>query len=201
MLVALHSHVCTLRLLAEAVALNAMSLALELRDRAISSLDVLSQCGNHVQAEARDAQKEAGQQRALAAHAANSSREAEKRLERCRSQLAAAVAREERTLARNKEVYSRVRTAWAATKGTPKAPGAVAAAARELRAIEIVGIYEHAKASSDAELARLAALNDSLTEEVRQLQNKAALLARERGTAGAASAEVRRHHLSQPNGS
>jgi hypothetical protein len=143
------------------------------------------------QDEAAAAQKEAAHQRALAAHAAHAARETEKRLERCRGQLAAGVAREERTLARNRDVYGRVRAAWAATKGTPRAPGAIAAAARELRAIEIVGIYEHAKAGADAELARLAAENLGLLEEVRQLENKAALLARERGGAGAASIEVR----------
>lgn len=145
------------------------------------------------QAERSEAQKDAAAQRALAVQLTHNAREAEKRLERCRGQLAAAVAREERTLERNRAIYTRMRSAWAATKGSGRASGAVAAAARELRAVEIVGIYEHEKGVGDRELSRLAEENRALLQEVRGLQNKATLLARERGGIGAATVEVRPH--------
>lgn len=148
------------------------------------------QCISCVQDESAAAQKDAAAQRTLAAQAAHAAREAEKQLERCRSQLATAVAKEERSKARTRDTYARMRNAWAATKGSSRASGAIAAAARELRPIEIVGIYEHAKQASDAELSRLAVENEDLKEEAKQLQNQLALLRQQRGSAAVANIEV-----------
>lgn len=85
------------------------------------------------------------------------------------------VVKEERRLARDKAAYSRIRQAFAQSKRptatTPAglglaalgngsdvssrraAAGAVAAAARELRPVELVGIYESQKEAMEKELA------------------------------------------------
>lgn len=148
-------------------------------------------CSKRLQEEAASAVKDAAQHAALSTQHAHACREAEKRLEKCRAQLATSVSREERTLARNREVYGRVRSAWAATKGGGRAPGAVAAAARELRPVEIVGIFEHHKAETDLEIARLSGDNDALRADLRRAENEALLMRREVGGTGAASLEVR----------
>lgn len=64
------------------------------------------------------------------------------------------VAKEERRVTRDKEAYARLRSAFAATASAPgKAAGAVAAAARELRPLEIVGLYETRREALDQEVA------------------------------------------------
>jgi hypothetical protein len=143
-----------------------------------------------VQEEAAASAKDAAQQRALATQHLHACREMEQRLEQCRKQLGAAVTREERTLARNRDIYSRMRVAWASTKGTPRAPGAVAAAARELRPVEIVGIYEHHKAQADLEMVRVSRDNDDLRADVRRLENELLLIKRDLGGGGIATIEV-----------
>jgi hypothetical protein len=143
-----------------------------------------------VQVEAATSAKEAAQQRALTVQHLHACREMEQRLEQCRKQLGSAVAREERTLARNRDIYSRMRVAWASTKATPRAPGAIAAAAREMRPVEIVGIYEHHKAQADLEMARVSRDNDGLRAEVRHLENELLLIKRDLGGGGMATIEV-----------
>jgi hypothetical protein len=90
--------------------------------------------------------KESGHLRLQVSQLSHNLREAEKRLERCRDQLAVSIAKEERALARNKQTYGRIKAAWASTRGTNKAAGAISGASREMRPVEIVGIYEEQKA-------------------------------------------------------
>ena len=73
--------------------------------------------------------------------------------------LADKVAREERRMARDKAVYAALRQAWVVGKeagsgeGGRAAAGAVGAAAREMRAVEIVGLYEAQREGLEAELS------------------------------------------------
>jgi hypothetical protein len=72
----------------------------------------------------------------------------------CHTQVKA----EERRLARDKAIYARLRQAYAASKSRQgAAAGAVAAAARELRPVEIVGLYEAQREALEGETAGLRA--------------------------------------------
>lgn len=93
-----------------------------------------------------ESSKECGHLRIQVAQLAHNLREGEKRLERCREQLAVAVGREERQVGKAKQTYARLKSAWAQAKGSSKAAGAISAATRELRPVEIVGIYEEQRA-------------------------------------------------------
>ena len=91
-------------------------------------------------------QRECGHLKLQVTQLTHSLREGEKRLEKTREQLAASISKEERFQTRGKQAYARIRAAWACAKGTSKAAGALAAASREMRPVEIVSIYEEQKA-------------------------------------------------------
>lgn len=104
-----------------------------------------SECRDHLlvlQDELAESNRDCGHLRLQVAQLTHNMREGEKRLERCREQLAVAVGREERLVGKSKQTYARLKSAWAQAKGTSKAAGAISAAARELRPVEIVGLYE-----------------------------------------------------------
>ncbi|PNH02559.1 hypothetical protein TSOC_011452 [Tetrabaena socialis] len=105
-------------------------------------------------------------------------------LDKMRSALADKVAKEERRLARDKAAHGRLRTALLVTQqqqaggqggANGKAAGALAAAARELRPVEIVGLYEARREAADQELAACRAEIRSLAEQLRDAQNLIAL--------------------------
>lgn len=81
-------------------------------------------------------------------------------MDRLKEHLAERVQREERRQQRDKEVYERLKRAHAALRadrtGSSRSPsgsaGAVAAATRELRPVEIVGIYEAQRDAMEQEL-------------------------------------------------
>ncbi|KIY91332.1 hypothetical protein MNEG_16632, partial [Monoraphidium neglectum] len=111
--------------------------------------------------------------------------------ERLRERLADKVAREERRLAHDKAAYARLRQAHAATKRDAAvaaaaaggvagrgAAGAVAAAARELRPVEIVGIYETQREALERDLSVLKQEARVLAGQLRDAQNL--LIARDR---------------------
>lgn len=95
-----------------------------------------------LQDELAETSRDCGHLRLQAAQLTHNLREGEKRLERCREQLAVSLGREERQLGKAKQTYARLKSAWAQAKGTSKAAGAISAAARELRPVEIVSLYE-----------------------------------------------------------
>eukprot|EP00198_Chlamydomonas_reinhardtii_P002392 XP_001691728.1 predicted protein [Chlamydomonas reinhardtii] len=104
-------------------------------------------------------------------------------IDKLKASLADKVAREERRLARDKAAYTRIRAAYLQTMahsstaggagGTPsgKAAGAMAAAARELRPVEIVGLYESRREALEEELSVCRAEVRSLAEQLRDAQN------------------------------
>ncbi|KAG2450781.1 hypothetical protein HYH02_004618 [Chlamydomonas schloesseri] len=106
-------------------------------------------------------------------------------IDKLKASLAEKVAREERRLARDKAAYSRIRAAYLQTMApggssstggggnTPsgKAAGAMAAAARELRPVEIVGLYESRREALEEELSVCRAEVRSLAEQLRDAQN------------------------------
>eukprot|EP00775_Hariotina_reticulata_P013264 gene13264-13394_t len=106
--------------------------------------------------------------RVLQLEASNSRREQE--VETVKERLAEKVAREERRLASDKRAYARIRQAYASSRrsglaavGAQRAAaGAVAAAARELRPIELVGLYESQKEVLEQEAATAKAEDLSL---------------------------------------
>lgn len=106
---------------------------------------VLFRASTSVQGEVAASQKESGHLKLQVTQLTHSLRECEKRLEKTREQLSASMSKEERFHARGKQAYARIRAAWASTKGTNKVAGAIAAASREMRPVEIVGIYEDQK--------------------------------------------------------
>eukprot|EP00892_Ulva_mutabilis_P009660 jgi/Ulvmu1/7066/UM033_0126.1 len=131
-----------------------------------------------------ESNKDCGHLRLQVAQLTHGLREGEKRLERCREQLAVAVGREERLTGKARQTYARLKSAWAQAKGSSKAAGAISAAARELRPVEIVGIYEEQRAQTDTELKRLAAENEVLLRQVRDLENRVTLTTRELSSGG-----------------
>ena len=111
-----------------------------------------------VQDEVAASQKESGNLKLQVTQLSHSLRECEKRLEKTREQLSASIAKEERFLSRGKQAYARIRAAWASAKGTNKVAGAIAAASREMRPVEIVSIYEDQK-------SQVALLQDCCVEQ------------------------------------
>ncbi|GLC50209.1 hypothetical protein PLESTB_000354400 [Pleodorina starrii] len=138
---------------------------------------------------ARRLDAELGAVRQRYAHLEHSFRSREASMDKLRAALAEKVAQEERRVARDKAAYQRIRAAYVATMGpsaggaTPgggaqqqqKAAGAMAAAARELRPVEIVGLYESRREAAEQELAAYRAEVRSLADQLREAQNHIAI--------------------------
>ncbi|GLI64985.1 hypothetical protein VaNZ11_008410 [Volvox africanus] len=118
----------------------------------------------------------------------------ESTLDKLRGVLAERVTQEERRVARDKAAYQRIRAAYVATLGSAagstsggnpgpgaqqqkqhRAAGAIAAAARELRPVEIVSLYETRREASEQELAAYRAEVRSLADQLREAQNHIAI--------------------------
>ncbi|GFH06263.1 uncharacterized protein HaLaN_00865, partial [Haematococcus lacustris] len=131
----------------------------------------------------RKAESELTALRARAAQMEHALRAREAAMDKLRGALADKVAREERVVARDKQVYARLRSAFAthreqvlngSTNGKgpgTNAAGAVAAAARELRPVEIVGLYEQQRETLDSELTAARKELRLLAEQLRDAQN------------------------------
>ena len=96
-----------------------------------------------LQAEAavKGAQLVGAQLRARAQHAEHAARLHEAAAEKLRAKLADDVTAQERRCERNAKAYARMKRTLAANKGRATA-GMMSAAVRELRPVEIVGLYE-----------------------------------------------------------
>ncbi|KAL6756451.1 hypothetical protein V8C86DRAFT_73358 [Haematococcus lacustris] len=131
----------------------------------------------------RKAESELTALRTRAAQMEHALRAREAAMDKLRGALADKVAREERVVARDKQVYARLRSAFAthreqvlngSTNGKgpgTNAAGAVAAAARELRPVEIVGLYEQQRETLDSELTAARKEVRLLAEQLRDAQN------------------------------
>ncbi|MEW5300295.1 MAG: hypothetical protein WDW36_003235 [Sanguina aurantia] len=104
----------------------------------------------------------------------HSTRHKEAAMEKLTAHLAERVAREERRLARDKAVYGRMRGAYVAHRADLQgkgAAGAISAASRELRPIEIVAIYELQREALEGELGGARSEVRSLCVQLRDAQN------------------------------
>ncbi|GIL44765.1 hypothetical protein Vafri_2272 [Volvox africanus] len=143
---------------------------------------------------ARCLDTELGAVRQRCAYLEHTFRGRETTLDKLRGVLAERVAQEERRVARDKAAYQRIRAAYVATLGSAagstnggnpgagaqqqqqhRAAGAIAAAARELRPVEIVGLYETRREASEQELAAYRAEVRSLADQLREAQNHIAI--------------------------
>ncbi|MEW5316929.1 MAG: hypothetical protein WDW38_008268 [Sanguina aurantia] len=104
----------------------------------------------------------------------HSARHKEAALDKLTAHLAERVAKEERRLARDKAVYARMRGAYVTHKADLQgkgAAGAISAASRELRPIEIVAIYELQREALERELGGARSEVRSLCGQLRDAQN------------------------------
>ncbi|GIM00811.1 hypothetical protein Vretimale_5731 [Volvox reticuliferus] len=144
---------------------------------------------------ARRLDAELGAVRQRCAYLEHTFRGRETTLDKLRAVLAEKVAQEERRVARDKTAYQRIRAAYVATLGSgagstnggnsgagtqqqqqqQRAAGAIAAAARELRPVEIVGLYETRREAAEQELAGYRAEVRSLADQLREAQNHIAI--------------------------
>ncbi|EFJ49191.1 hypothetical protein VOLCADRAFT_117327 [Volvox carteri f. nagariensis] len=104
------------------------------------------------------------------AHLEHTYRSRETTLEKLRAALANKVTQEERRVARDKAAYQRI-----PQQQQQRAAGAMAAAARELRPVEIVGLYETRRETAEQELAAYCAEVRSLADQLREAQNHIAI--------------------------
>jgi len=81
-------------------------------------------------------------------------------LQKLKDKLAEKAEREDRRKARDKEIYDKLKRSVAR-----QTAGAASAAVRELRPVEIVGIYEAQRDAAEAELTQLAAENATLKKQ------------------------------------
>eukprot|EP00884_Botryococcus_braunii_P006227 jgi/Botrbrau1/15605/Bobra.0264s0005.1 len=101
------------------------------------------------------------------------------------AQLEAKVKAEERLHKRSSAAYARIKRALATSRGDMEgksAAGAMAAACRELRPIEIVALYEEEREATEAEVAMLRAEVRTMAAQLREAENKALLLQAGKGT-------------------
>ncbi|KAL3157009.1 hypothetical protein ABBQ38_001262 [Trebouxia sp. C0009 RCD-2024] len=132
---------------------------------------------------ARAAEAEVQKLQSQLAHLEHASRAQELTLEQLRGRLSDKVTREERLARRDAEAYARLKRAFLSNKGDGSSrgqAGAVAAAARELRPVEIVGLYEEQKDSMESELAMLRAEVRTLAHQLKDAENLASSQVRSR---------------------
>ncbi|BDA41633.1 hypothetical protein COCOBI_02-4140 [Coccomyxa sp. Obi] len=153
----------------------------ELKERAShyeADLREARQCHAEVQERVRAAERRAGHARQALVQAEHSSRAHEAAAQKLRERLAAKVRAEEWRLQRDADAHSRIKAALASHKGDGRAKsaaGAVSAAVREMRPLEIVGVYESQREALEMELAVLRAEMRTLQEQLRDAQNLLAI--------------------------
>ncbi|KAF5839020.1 hypothetical protein DUNSADRAFT_1797 [Dunaliella salina] len=123
---------------------------------------------------ARRSETEAVQCKAKAVHLEHALRSREASMDKLRAALADKVVKEERQAARDKQVYARLRSAFAAHRADlqgKNAAGSIAAASRELRPVEIVGVYEQQREGLETQLVAARTEVRLLSEQLRDAQN------------------------------
>ncbi|KAG1659544.1 hypothetical protein FOA52_016167 [Chlamydomonas sp. UWO 241] len=124
--------------------------------------------------------------RARLVHVEHTARSRELAVDKLRSMLSDKVAKEERRLARDKTTYASLRQAWLASRdGGRSSAGAVAAACREMRPVELVGLYEAQRAGLESELSHLRSESRTLAGQLRDAQNLIAAKERQGAWRGA----------------
>lgn len=125
----------------------------------------------------QSAEAAAGAARQALAQAEHAARGHEAAAQKLRACLADRVRAEERRRGRDADALRRVRKTLAA-RGEPRGvsgAGALSAAVRELRAVEIVGLYEGQREGLEMELAVMRAELCALSEQCRNQQNELAI--------------------------
>ncbi|KAK9820170.1 hypothetical protein WJX72_007055 [[Myrmecia] bisecta] len=136
------------------------------------------------EAEQRASQKmegEVGRLRQHLAQAEHGGRAKEAVLQKLRARLTDKVAQDERRGKRDADALARIKRAIITHKGDPQgraAAGAVSAAARELRPVEIVSMYESHREGMEMELVALRAEVRTLADQLRQAENALSAKAR-----------------------
>ncbi|GMH32940.1 hypothetical protein BSKO_00774 [Bryopsis sp. KO-2023] len=132
--------------------------------------------------ESEKAKQESQQLKQLNSKLEHSLRSTELTVQKLKERMKEKLDKEERRLQNDKETYGRIRHAYTSTKNKLAArAGAVAKAARQLRPVEIVSIYETSQESMESELASLHAEVRVLSNQLKDAQN--ALAAKERAGA------------------
>ncbi|KAA6411758.1 MAG: hypothetical protein FRX49_13801 [Trebouxia sp. A1-2] len=134
--------------------------------------------GHQWKEQARAAESEVQRLQSHVAHLQHAARAQEVILEQLKGRLGDKVTKEERVAKRDAEAYARLKRAFLTNKGEGSSrgqAGAVAAAARELRPVEIVGLYEEQKDRMESELAMLRAEVRALADNLKDTENRAGL--------------------------